>query len=74
MLFADDFDLTGEGKLFARSILAFVWWLVIFGVPLSWRKSRGGLRDTWVGLEKDLRQWGLGVSEARAAWVEGWFG
>ena len=71
-LFADDYDLTAEGKEFMMSILAFVLWLDVLGVPLSWKKSRGGLTYTWVGYEKSLREWTLGISEQRAAWVDRW--
>ena len=72
LLFADDFNLTGSGATFARAILAFVWWLVILGVPISWKKSKGGLVYTWVGYEISLRDWKLGVSATRAEWVIGW--
>ena len=65
-----DFDMTAGGRSVASTSLATLWWLVLFGVPLSWRKSRGGLRYTWIGLEKGLIYWPLGVSEARAAWME----
>ena len=33
LLFADDSNLTAEGVRYARSTLAFVWWLVVLGVP-----------------------------------------
>ena len=46
--------------------------MTLFGFPLSWRKSRGGLVYTWVGLEKSLREWSLGISASRAAWVDKW--
>ena len=72
LLYADDFDLTAEGTTFARALLAFIWWLVLFGFPLSWHKSRGGLVYAWVGLEKNLREWSLGISASRAAWVDTW--
>ena len=72
LLFADDFDLTAEGRTFAQAILTFIWWVTLFGFPLSWRKSRGGLVYTWVGLEKSLREWSLGISASRAAWVDKW--
>ena len=73
LLFADDFNLTAEGREFASSLMAFVWWLVLFRVPLSWKKSQGGLVYSWVGFELSLRGWPLGISAPRAAWVDGWF-
>ena len=27
---------------------------------------------SWVGCEISLREWTLGVSDSRAAWIEGW--
>ena len=33
MLFADDWNLTAEGKEFARAIFAFICWLVFLGAP-----------------------------------------
>ena len=34
MLFADDYDLTGEGSTYKEAMLGFVWWLVVLGVQL----------------------------------------
>ena len=69
---AYDFKLIAGGPTFARSILAFVWWLVVLGVPLSWKKSRGGQTVAWVGYELCLKEWTLGISAHRAAWVQKW--
>ena len=41
--------------------------------PLSWKKTRGGFQYTWVGYEKSLKEWTLGISASRAAWADGWF-
>ena len=60
LLFADDFNLTAEGRAFAKALLASLWWLVLSGVPLSWKKCRGGLVYNWIGLEINLRDWTLG--------------
>ena len=58
--------------MFAQSLLAYIWWLVILGVPLSWKKSKGGLSYTWVSYELCFKSWTLGISASRAAWFEGW--
>ena len=73
LLYADDWDLTAVGLAFRHSVLAFALLLVAFGVPLSWKKSKGGFKYSWVGYEKCLRSWTLGISESRAAWLCGWF-
>ena len=72
LLFADDWDLTAGGPTYARAILTFIWWLVVVNVPLSWKKSRGGFSYTWVGYEKCVREWTLGISASRAEWAIGW--
>ena len=61
-----------EGSQYARSLLAFVWLLVLNGFPLSWHRTRGGLVYSWVGLEMSLRGWSLGISQPRADWVDKW--
>jgi hypothetical protein len=47
--------------------------LVALRVPISWKKASGGLVYSWVGLEINLRDWTLGISERRAAWLLSWF-
>ena len=32
-----------------------------------------GFTVAWVGLEVDVREYSLGISERRAAWLAGWF-
>ena len=54
-LFADDYDLTAEGKDLMRSILAFIMWLVVLGFPLSWKKSREASPIVGWGYERSLR-------------------
>ena len=58
---------------FEVSLLGFVWVMVALGVPFSWRKARGGLTYSWIGLELDRRQWALGLSQSRANWLIGFF-
>ena len=72
-LFADDWDLTGVGDTFIPATLGFVWILVALGVPISWKKSRGGGTYSWIGYELSLRQWSLGISATRADWAIRWF-
>ena len=73
MLFADDWNLSAGGRGFEYKLLMFAWLLVALRVPISWKKARGGLIYTWVGLEINLREWSLGISERRASWLLGWF-
>ena len=36
-------------------------------MPMKWTKYRGGFDVCWVGYEIGLRNWTLGISEARAS-------
>ena len=72
MLFADDFDLTAEGSTYREALMGCIWWLVVLGAPLSWNNSRGGFTYSWIGYEKSLREWSLGVSASRAEWAISW--
>ena len=70
---ADDWDITAGGAHFEFKLLGFAWILVALRVPLSWKKARGGFVYGWVGLEINLSDWSLGISEQRAAWLISWF-
>ena len=73
LLFADDWDFTAEGPRYVHTLLTGLWSLVIFKIPVKWKKCRGGLAYAWVGYEKSLREYALGISSRRAAWLEAWF-
>ena len=73
LLFADDWDVTAAGGDFVSTLLMSLWCLVLLRVPLSWKKCAGGFTYSWVGLEKSLKEWSLGISARRAQWLEGWF-
>jgi hypothetical protein len=45
--------------------------LSVLGVPLSWHKVKAGFILNWIGLEVDVREYRLGISERRAAWLLG---
>ena len=71
--FADDFVLLAEGSGFAHTIIAVLLIWTILGVPLAWRKCRGGRALEWVGCELHLQEFALGISERRAQWVSAWY-
>ena len=74
LLFADDYDLAGERSTYKEAMLGFIWWLVVLSVPLPWKKSKGGFTYSWIGYEKSVREWSLGVSASRAEWAIKWMG
>ena len=61
------------GPEFVIEVLASIGFLRIFGVPISWRKARGGRIIPWIGYELNLREYTLGITEKRADWMIGWF-
>eukprot|EP00974_Lingulodinium_polyedra_P091413 8861582-Lingulodinium_polyedra.AAC.1 len=71
-LYSDDGALIGAGPKFAVTIgIAFLF-LAVLGVPLSWRKVRGGTSLEWVGFVVDVREFRLGVTARRRAWAASW--
>ena len=46
--------------------------LRVLGVPFSWPNLAMGFVVNWIGLEVNVREWSLGLSARRAAWVTGW--
>ena len=72
MLFADDWKITAGGPDYALDILGALFTLLIFKVPIKWKKCGGGRTVCWIGYELSLKEWSLGVSERRARWLEEW--
>ena len=62
----------GAGKSFEDPLLFALLFLETLGVPLTWRKVRGGVEVEWVGLLLDVRHFRLGLSERRLAWAKEW--
>ena len=72
-LMADDFRLEAQGAGFAEGLLYMIWLFVILGVPLQWKKLKGGVVLQWVGYELLLREHALGISQSRADWLANWY-
>ena len=72
LLFADDGNLFGEMEHAPRSLVGFLLVMEILGVPLSWKKLRGGLESDFVVYWLDVRNYRMGLSEWRAAWIQKW--
>jgi len=71
---ADDFKFEVTSGNFVETILILVLLGEILGIPWSWGKLRGGTEYTWVGFEHQLREYALGLSAGRAAWLISWYG
>ena len=72
LLFADDGNLFAEMEHAPRSLVGFLLVMEILGVPLSWKKVRGGIESDFVGYWLDVRNYRMGLSEGRAAWIQKW--
>ena len=73
LLYADDYKLSATGPGFTQALLLALLTARVFGLPISWKKCSGGFTFSWVGLEINLREYRLGISEKRAQWLEGWY-
>ena len=71
-LVADDFHLEASGTEYRTALISFFVLCATAGVPLSWGKTAGGDKVTWVGFELLHHTYHLGISERRAAWFVKW--
>ena len=69
---ADDFHLEASGPEYRAALISFFVLCATAGVPLSWEKTAGGDKVTWVGFELLPSTYRLGISERRAAWFTKW--
>ena len=72
LLYSDDYAWAASGGSAHEDILLAVFFLEVMGLPLAWRKFRGGLTLDWVGYWTDLNLRLVGISEPRAAWLMRW--
>ena len=69
LLCSDDRRIVGRTAHYERGILLFLFVLVCVGIPISWRKVRGGERTEWIGYLVDVGRFEMGISMTRAAWA-----
>jgi hypothetical protein len=72
LLFADDLELIGVGQAGRASIAIAVLVLFVFGVPMKFKKFRGGYTVAWIGYEVCYRSYSLGLSAERSVWIGAW--
>ena len=70
MLVADDYEWEVSGAGFSTYLLMALWVLVLFRVPISWPKVKGGVKYPWVGYEVFLAEYALGMAASRAEWLK----
>ena len=69
LIYADDLHWIAHGrnKLFLLLASLFIWEAA--GTPFSWKKTRGGLTQDWVGFWIDYNRFAVGISEGRCRWL-----
>ena len=72
LLYADDWIILAGRESELADVATIILVLEALGVPMKWAKYRGGFEVCWVGYEIGLRDWTLGISEARARWLIDW--
>eukprot|EP00969_Alexandrium_andersonii_P323040 14273696-Alexandrium_andersonii.AAC.1 len=65
----DDAKLAAGGPARFRALLAAFLVLMLLGVPLSWKKVRGGVGYVFVGYAGSVRDWTLGMAATRVDWI-----
>ena len=66
---ADDFQWMYSGKFAVENMMLAVFAWVVFGLPISWKKFKGGAAYEFVGYWTDLSAYSLGLSDKRTRWV-----
>ena len=72
LLFADD-GLAAAGFPWAPlALLGSLLCLELFGLPINWRKVKGGHHFDYVGYYVNLQKYVVGLSQSRADWLISW--
>ncbi len=72
LLVADDFKVESTAVDPDAALLYALLVLVLFGLPLKWKKTSGGDEVEWVGYHVLLLEHSLGLSARRAEWAVNW--
>ena len=71
-IYADDLRFTTHGSFLYLNLLLFLLCWEVAGAPFSWKKTRGGLEQEWIGFWVSCSTFQIGASEARTQWVIKW--
>ena len=72
LIFADDANWMAQGPNAHILILMAILTAMVFGTPFASAKFAGGVEVEWVGYWLDVANFGIGLSERRAAWLTNW--
>ena len=73
MLMADDMDmelapLQGSSYDIRHGFLTLFFVASVVGIPIAWKKLKGGVPIEWIGYVLYLSSYAVGISERRAEW------
>ena len=72
LLYADDLEMSASNAHEREGIVLAIYFMLVMGAPLKWKKFRGGFKVDWVGIFLDNCSYSVGLSEKRATWMAGW--
>ena len=72
LVYSDDGILAAAGPRFEKVLLFALFVFQVLGVPLTWRKVRGGIQVDWVGYVVNVKDFQLGLSARRLDWAAAW--
>ena len=72
LAFADDLEWVVQGADLMINLTLAIFFQVLMGLPFAWHKFAGGVTLEWVGYWLDYSRFAIGISEARARWLEKW--
>ena len=72
LTYADDLWFTACGPRAFEALAGALLLLAALGVPLTWKKAKGGSQVDWVGYWVDVGRFQIGISAGRQAWLLRW--
>ena len=72
LLYADDGTDIACSSYWERPLMLGLLFMQILGVPLSWKKCRGGLQYDWIGYWLDIGRFAIGINASRVDWIKRW--
>ena len=56
LLYSDDGWLVGRGRAFEYALMLHLFFMMLVGTPLAWRKLNSGIQSEWVGYALDVNR------------------
>ena len=72
LVYVDDIAWQAAGPAALEDIVLALFFMVVVGLPISWKKVNGGVTQIFVGFHYDLVEYRIGITTARADWLSDW--